>query len=87
MRKSKRVIAIAFAVVLMMATAGCGAKKGTCEACGKTAVLYRFTATASLLGYSESTSADICKDCLEDAKKAADEQGLGITSYTYEKID
>ncbi len=85
MQRAKKVLIIAATVFLMFGVTGC-AKKGTCEACGKRAVLYRFTATSSLLGLSDNYSSKLCSDCLDKAIKAVDEEGMGLTTYTYEEI-
>lgn len=85
MKKNKKILAIIVTALLMLSITGC-AKKGACEACGKKAVLYRFTTTSSLLGFSESNTSKLCSDCLDEAIKAIDEDGMGLTTYTYEEI-
>lgn len=84
MLKAKKIISIALIMLMMLCVAGC-AKKGKCDACGKNAVLYRFTTTAGILGIEQSNTSKLCSDCLDDAIKAADADPL--TTYTYEKIE
>ncbi|MCR5237576.1 MAG: hypothetical protein K6E34_10295 [Lachnospiraceae bacterium] len=84
MKKLKKSAVLVLAVLLMLGTSGC-AKKGICESCGKKAVLYRFTMTASFLGFGESETYKLCEDCMDEIIKGIDEDGMGLTSYSYEK--
>ena len=89
MKNIKKVIVTVIAAVSVGAMlTGCSNQlKGTCEACGKTAPLYEFTTTASLMGYSSSASYKLCKSCCDEAIKAVDSEGMGITSYTCNPIE
>ncbi len=84
MKRPKLTYIFAIFLILMLGITGC-AKKGICDACGKKAVLYKFTTTASLLGFEQSNTSNLCSDCLDDAIKAAESDPL--TTFTYEKIE
>lgn len=84
---TKAIVTVITVGIVAVSFTGCTNQlKGTCEACGKTAPLYKFTATASIMGYSDSSSYNLCKDCCDKAKDAIASDGLGITTYTCEPI-
>ena len=89
MKNIKKAIVTVIAAVSVAATfTGCSKQlKGTCEACGKTAPLYEFSTTASLMGYSSSATYKLCKSCCDEAIKSVESEGMGITSYTCNPIE
>ncbi|WP_026659571.1 hypothetical protein [Butyrivibrio sp. AC2005] len=82
----KKKIAIVTVLMLAFCTVGC-AKKGTCETCGKTAELYRFTEKTSVMGVGETKTFKVCESCMDEIIKVIDEDTYGLTTYTYEKIN
>ena len=84
--KRFKLLTVVIAMLLMVSISGC-AKKGICESCGKKAVLYRFTTTSGLLGIESSNTLKLFEDCMDEAIRTIDNEGLGLTTYTYEKIE
>ena len=83
--KENKILTVILLCLLVTIFTGCS-KKGTCEACGKKAVLYRFTTTTGVLGINQTKTTKLCEDCLDDAIRAIDVDGMGLTTYTYEEI-
>ena len=83
--KNKKMVFLTLVMLVLLVFSGC-TKKGTCEKCGKKAVLYRFTTTSGLLGVSDTNTSKICEECMDEEIRAIDNDGLGLTTYTYEEI-
>ena len=84
----KAIVTVITAAAVAASFTGCSNQvKGTCEACGRTAPLFEFSTTASLMGYSNSSSAKLCKSCCDEAIAAVESDGWGITSYTCNPIE
>ena len=83
--KNKKIVCLALVLLLLLVLTGC-AKKGICEKCGRKAVLYRFTTTSGLLGVNDTNTTKLCEECMDEEIEAIDNEGLGITTYTFEKI-
>ena len=86
----KAIVTVVAALSLAASLTSCsGQVKGTCQACRLEKPLYEVTLEATLMGYSDSTSHKLCKDCadfaVKTAKSAAKESGAKLTS-TVEKL-